>query len=87
MRRANDSSTKLVKSKQRSGTSLWSKINRKKAEALIANEDMKPAGLASMEQAKQSGRWNMAYDSPRSAAVPSDFQIASDASPKAKAFF
>jgi uncharacterized protein YdeI (YjbR/CyaY-like superfamily) len=72
---------------QRSSRSVWSKINREKAEALIASGAMKPAGSAAIEQAKQSGRWDTAYDSPREAAVPSDLQAALDASPRAKAFF
>lgn len=48
---------------------------------------MKPAGLAAIDEGKQSGRWDSAYDSPRVAAVPSDLQAALDASPSAKAFF
>jgi uncharacterized protein YdeI (YjbR/CyaY-like superfamily) len=71
----------------RSSRSVWSKINREKAQALVASGAMKPAGLAAIEQAKQSGRWDTAYDSPRGAAVPGDLQAALDASPKAKAFF
>jgi uncharacterized protein YdeI (YjbR/CyaY-like superfamily) len=71
----------------RSNRSIWSKINREKAEALIARGEIKPAGLAAIEQAKQAGRWDTAYDSPRGAAVPSDFQAALDANPSAKAFF
>ncbi len=71
----------------RSRGSVWSKINREKAVALIASGDMKSAGLVAIEQAKQAGRWDTAYDSPRGAAVPSDLQAALDASPRAKAFF
>jgi uncharacterized protein YdeI (YjbR/CyaY-like superfamily) len=71
----------------RSERSLWSKINREKALALILSGEMKPAGLAAIEQAKQAGRWDTAYDSSRGAEVPSDLQAALDASPKAKAFF
>jgi uncharacterized protein YdeI (YjbR/CyaY-like superfamily) len=71
----------------RSPASLWSKINREKALALIASGEMKPAGLDAIEAAKQAGRWHTAYDSPRGAAVPSDLQAAFDASPKARAFF
>jgi uncharacterized protein YdeI (YjbR/CyaY-like superfamily) len=48
---------------------------------------MKPAGLTAIEQAKQAGRWDTAYDSARTATVPSDFQAALDASSEAKAFF
>lgn len=71
----------------RSKRSLWSKINREKALVLIASAEMKPAGLLAIEQAKQAGRWDTAYESPRGAEVPSDLQAALDASPMAKAFF
>ena len=71
----------------RSARSLWSKINREKALALIATGEMKTAGLEAIENAKQTGRWDAAYDSPSKAAVPSDLQSALDASPSAKAFF
>lgn len=67
--------------------SLWSKINRAKALVLIASGEMKAPGLEAIEQAKQSGRWEAAYDSPKGAAVPRDFQTALDASPRAKTFF
>ena len=71
----------------RSAKSVWSKINRDKAEALLATGAMKPAGLAAIEQAKKAGRWETAYDSPRSAMVPEDLQAALDSNPKAKSFF
>jgi uncharacterized protein YdeI (YjbR/CyaY-like superfamily) len=71
----------------RSAKSIWSKINRDKATALIASGQMKAAGLKAVEAAKQCGRWDAAYDSPRSAAVPQDFQTSLDASPRAREFF
>ena len=71
----------------RSGRSIWSKINREKALALFASGEMKEAGLAAIENAKQNGRWEAAYDSPKSATVPRDFQAALDANPRATAFF
>ena len=71
----------------RSPRSLWSKTNREKALALIATGEMKPAGWAAIEKAKQAGRWDTAYDSSSSAAVPGDVQAALDANPKARAFF
>ena len=67
--------------------SKWSKINREKVAALIAAGRMEPAGLAAVEAAKQDGRWDAAYDSPRTATVPEDLQAALDANPKAKKFF
>lgn len=44
--------------------SNWSKINRDKATALIARDQMAPAGLREVERAKADGRWEAAYDSP-----------------------
>src|SRR5690348_16762935 len=41
----------------RSKKSIWSKINRDKALALIAAGKMQPAGLAEIERAKADGRW------------------------------
>jgi uncharacterized protein YdeI (YjbR/CyaY-like superfamily) len=71
----------------RSRRSIWSKINRQKALALIENGEMKAAGLEAIENARKNGRWDAAYDSPSGAAVPGDFQAALDASPRATAFF
>ena len=71
----------------RRAKSIWSKINREKAVALIEAGRMKAAGLAEVERAKQDGRWKAAYDSPRGAEVPEDFQAALDKNARAKAFF
>lgn len=71
----------------RSVKSMWSKINREKALALIASGRMKGAGLDAVEAAKKDGRWDAAYDSPRGAKVPEDFQAALDANPRALDFF
>lgn len=86
-KRPHDEEIWLQRFLPRSGGSIWSKINREKAVALITSGEMRPAGLAAIEQAKQSGRWDTAYDSPRGAAVPSDLLSALDANPRAKAFF
>ena len=67
--------------------SKWSNINREKAEMLIAEARMRPAGLREVERAKQDGRWDEAYDSPTTATVPDDFQAALDAEPAAAEFF
>ena len=71
----------------RAKRSIWSKRNRDKALALIASGEMKPAGVAEVERAKQDGRWDRAYDSPSRATVPVDLQAALDARPRANAFF
>src|SRR5574337_12350 len=71
----------------RRANSLWSEINREKAEALVSDGRMWPAGLAAIDRAKANGRWDGAYASARRATVPDDLQRALDANPKAKAFF
>lgn len=65
----------------------WSQINRKKAEALIAAERMRPSGLAEVETAKADGRWEAAYEGQKSAKVPPDLQRELDANPTAAEFF
>ncbi len=77
----------LQKFTRRSDRSVWSKINRDKALALIEANRMRPAGLKEIERAKLDGRWDAAYDSPSTATVPSDLQSALDGNARAKAFF
>ena len=71
----------------RRSKSIWSKVNREKAVALIKAGRMQPAGLAEVRRARQDGRWDAAYDSPAAAAVPADLQAALDANGPAQAFF
>ena len=71
----------------RSPNSVWSKINRERAVALIARGRMKAAGFEAVEAAKKAGRWDAAYDSPKAAAVPEDFRVALNASSRARKFF
>ena len=42
--------------------SIWSRINREKALALIANGQMNQAGLVEIERAKKDGRWEARAD-------------------------
>ena len=71
----------------RAAKSIWSKINREKALALIQSGRMTPAGHEAIAQAKTNGRWESAYDSPSRATVPEDFQTALNVNPRANAFF
>ena len=71
----------------RSRKSIWSKINREKVENLINNGRVKPAGLKAIEEAKNCGRWDAAYDSPSRSVVPDDFQAALTVNPRANEFF
>lgn len=82
-----DDSSWLQKFVPRGAKSIWSKINREKATALINSGQMKAAGLAAVDAAKKDGRWDAAYDSQSRASVPEDLQAELDRTPKAKAFF
>jgi uncharacterized protein YdeI (YjbR/CyaY-like superfamily) len=86
-RRALDETHFLQKFTPRRSRSRWSKINREKAEALIATGSMRPAGLAQVEAAKSDGRWEAAYEGQASAEVPADLRTALDANPEAAKFF
>ncbi len=82
-----DETAWLQKFTPRGARSLWSKVNREKALALIASGEMKPPGLAEVERAKQDGRWEAAYDSPSRATVPEDLAAALAANARAAEFF
>lgn len=82
-----DDTAWLQKFTPRGARSIWSKVNREKALALIASGGMKPPGLAQVERAKQDGRWDAAYDSPSRATVPDDLAAALAANARAAGFF
>ncbi|HYW08109.1 MAG TPA: YdeI/OmpD-associated family protein, partial [Longimicrobium sp.] len=82
-----DEQSWIQKFTPRGRRSIWSKVNRDKVDALEAAGRMKPGGLAAVQAARDDGRWDAAYDSPRTATVPDDFQAALDASPAARDFF
>ena len=85
--RSEGDATWLQKFTPRTKRSIWSKINRQKVQALIESGEMRPAGLAEIERAKQDGRWDAAYDSPKTISVPDDLQDELDKNRKAKSFF
>jgi uncharacterized protein YdeI (YjbR/CyaY-like superfamily) len=71
----------------RRSRSKWSQNNFEKAERLIADGRMQPAGLAQIDAAKADGRWEAAYPAQSQAPVPEDFQAALDGAPAAREFF
>lgn len=82
-----DESFFLQRFTPRKAGSRWSQINRNKAEELIAQRRMRPAGMAQVEKAVEDGRWDAAYEPQSRATIPPDFQEALDKNPKAKAYF
>ncbi len=67
--------------------SIWSRINRDKALALIERGEMRPAGLREVERAQADGRWDAAYEPQSAIAVPDDLRAALDADPAVAAAF
>lgn len=64
----------------------WSKINKARAEKMIAARRMTPAGLAKIEAAKQDGSWQ-ALDAIEALEVPPDLAAALSANPIAQQHF
>ena len=77
----------LIRFTPRKPRSKWSEVNARRAEVLIAEGRMQPAGLAEIEAAKADGRWAAAYAPASTAQAPPDLQAALDANPRAAAFF
>ncbi len=86
-KRALDDAWWLQSFTPRAPRSIWSRINREKAVALIEAGEMKPSGLAEVERAKADGRWEAAYASQSRATVPPDLATALKANPRAARFF
>jgi uncharacterized protein YdeI (YjbR/CyaY-like superfamily) len=82
-----DEKTWLQRFTPRGAKSIWSKVNKEKAELLIANGRMKPGGLKAIEAAKQTGKWMKAYEPQSSASLPEDFELELNYNLKAKAFY
>jgi uncharacterized protein YdeI (YjbR/CyaY-like superfamily) len=85
--KSHDPHSWLRKFVPRGPRSIWSKINRDKALALIAEKRMRPAGLAQVERAKADGRWDAAYEGASKAQPSAEFAAALAASPRAAASF
>ncbi len=86
-KRGLDATHWLQKFTPRKPKSLWSKINRDKALALIASGAMQPAGLAEVERAQADGRWDAAYAGSKTITVPDDLAAALATNHRAAARF
>lgn len=56
--------------------SVWSKINKEKADRMIRAGKMTSAGLAKIEEAKRSGSWQKAYTNIKRDRIPTDLKKA-----------
>jgi uncharacterized protein YdeI (YjbR/CyaY-like superfamily) len=82
-----DSQSWLQRFTPRRPRSQWSRINVGHAERLIKEKRMQPAGLKQVESAKEDGRWQAAYASPKDAQIPADFLREVKKDPAGYAFF
>ena len=82
-----DEQTWIQKFTPRGARSIWSKVNTEKAEALIAAGRMTEQGFKAIENAKQNGSWDNAYEPQSVASLPEDFIEELERNSKAKSFF
>lgn len=77
----------LIRLTPRKPGSLWSKINRERAEILIAEGKMTEAGLKTVGEAQSNGHWQAAYSSLERPVVSQDLADALRATPDAERSF
>lgn len=82
-----DEKTWIQRFTPRGPRSIWSKVNKEKAEHFIASGRMKPSGLQAIEEAKRTGMWERAYEPQSTASIPDDFARGLEGKAKAKAFY
>lgn len=66
----------ILKYSPRKAKSVWSKINKQNAEAMIASGKMTEAGLEKIKAAKRQGLWDVAYTNKVKKRIPSDLKQA-----------
>ena len=66
----------VLKYTPRKANSVWSKVNKDKAEQLIKAGKMTTAGMAKIEEAKKNGNWDNAYTSLIKDTLPADLKQA-----------
>jgi uncharacterized protein YdeI (YjbR/CyaY-like superfamily) len=88
VRRSVDGERYTIRFTPRKPTSIWSKVNIAKAEALIAAGSMAPAGLAAFERrtARRSGVYSFEQE-PKKQALPPEYQALLKKNAKAWAWF
>ena len=71
-----DEETFVQKFTPRKSRSVWSVLNKKRAEEMIQTGLMTPAGLGKVKEAKKNGRWEEAYTSKKKVEIPVDLSKA-----------
>ncbi|CAN7614371.1 YdeI/OmpD-associated family protein [Paenibacillus sp. LjRoot56] len=86
-RRSFDERYYLQRYSPRRSKSPWSLVNLKKAQQLIETGQMKERGYAEIHLAQADGRWDAAYESQKTAAIPPDLAAALEDHAQAKQAF
>ncbi len=86
-RKARDERSYLQKITPRRPRSLWSQVNVRQVEHLLAAGRMREPGLAEVRAARSDGRWEAAYPSQKDATVPDDLAEALASHPEAARAF
>lgn len=86
-RKSHDAHYFLQRFTPRRKSSMWSKRNVDKVDALTRSGRMRPAGQAEVDAARADGRWARAYGSSSTIEVPPDFREALAGSAVAARFF
>lgn len=82
-----DKESFIIRMTPRRPGSVWSLVNRKRAEALMAAGRMTEAGLAAIQAAKTNGKWQAAYSSKEVPELPEELEQAFKDDPLARACF
>ena len=82
-----DEESFIIRVTPRRSGSVWSLVNRRRAEALIEAGRMTEAGLAAIQAAKSSGKWQAAYSSKEVPELPEELEQAFRDDPAARERF
>jgi uncharacterized protein YdeI (YjbR/CyaY-like superfamily) len=74
--RSVDGDSFILRFSPRKARSVWSKINKEKAESLTEQGRMTEAGIAKIKEAKKNGLWEKAYSSKTKEVIPTDLEAA-----------
>ena len=86
-KRGHDDVSFLQRFTPRRARSIWSQVNTRHVERLVAAGRMRPAGMRAVEEAKADGRWDRAYVASRDAEPPAEFMRELKKNPSALEFY
>lgn len=82
-----DNSSWLQYFSKRKRKSIWSQVNRDNIQRLTEAGRMRSPGLAAVDEAKESGQWESAYQPTKSREIPEDLEKALNGNKRAREFF